>query len=331
MSKAGHLGRLKQVHVDLPRLSNEEVLIKVKAIGLNFADIFAMLGVYSATPAGAFIPGLEFSGIVEAAGPAVASLKPGDRVMGVTRFGAYSTVIKQHPDYLVPLPGDWSFEEGASFLVQAITAYYALFTLGGLRSGHKVLIHSAAGGVGILAHRFAKAAGAYTAGTIGSPAKQHVLEKEGYDEILVRDNAFAENLAKTASSKPFDLILECIGGKVLELSYQSLASQGRMVVYGSAHFAEPGSRLNPLKLAMKFLRRPRIDPLKLVSENKSVMGFNLIWLYEKRELLAETLVAMSRYNIGKPLVGHTFPFDDLRQAISLFQSGQTVGKVVVTV
>ncbi len=314
----------------IPSPSNDEVLIKVKAIGLNFADIFAILGIYSATPKGSFVPGLEFAGVVEQCGSEVKRFKPGDAVMGVTRFGAYTTHLVQHPDYLTPLAAGWSFEEGASFLVQGITAYYALFNLGNLQRGYKVLIHSAAGGVGILANRYAKAAGAYTVGSIGTVAKRGTLEEEGFDEILVRDHAFEAELKKTASAKPFDLILECIGGKVLAKGYDALAPQGRMIVYGSAHFAETGKRLNPVKLAVKFFSRPKIDPLKLISENKSVMGFNLIWLYERRELLADILGNMSNHNIGKPVVGHMYDFEQLKEAIAVFQSGKTVGKVVIT-
>lgn len=331
MSKAGRLNNLKLVTLEIPNVSNDHVLIKVKSIGLNFADIFAMLGIYSATPGGSFIPGLEFSGVIEECGSNVKKYKPGDKVMGVTRFGAYTTHLVQHPNYLVALPAGWSFEEGASYLVQGITAYYALFSLGNLQKGHKVLIHSAAGGVGILANRFAKGAGALTTGTIGASAKRKMLEEEGFDEIIVRDEHFFEKLATSAQNRPFDLILECIGGKVLDKGYEALAPQGRMIVYGSAHFAETGNRLNPFKLAIKFLRRPKIDPLKLISDNKSVMGFNLIWLYEKKELLAETLCQMEKHPVGRPRVGHIYSFDNMREAISLFQSGKTTGKVVINI
>lgn len=331
MSKAGDLRRLSKVELPVPETGDDDVLVKAGAIGLNFADIFAMLGIYSATPKGTFIPGLEFAGTVAAVGKNVTHVKPGDRVMGVSRFGAYSTHIVQSQHYVVPLPDDWSFEEGAAYLVQAITAFYSLFTLGGIQQGYKVLVHSAAGGVGILANRLAKAMGAYTVGTIGSPDKRGVLEREGYDEVLVRDKHYAENLRLTTEKRPFDLVLECIGGKVLELSYQALAAQGRMIVYGSAHFAETGNKLNPLRLASKFFRRPKIDPLKLISDNRSVMGFNLIWLYEKKELLAQVVEELADFNIGKPVVGHRFDFEQLPAAIALFQSGKTTGKVVITV
>ena len=331
MSKAGNLKRLSKVQLPIQKLDENRVLIQVRAIGLNFADVFAMLGIYSATPKGTFVPGLEFAGTIVETGKAVTKYKVGDRVMGVTRFGAYTTHIVQSPDYLSPIPADWSFEEGSAYLVQALTAYYSLFTLGNIQQGQKILIHSAAGGVGILANRMAQLMGGHTVGTIGSPAKRDLLQKEGYNEVLVRDEAFFTNLEKSAGQRPFDLVLECIGGKVLDAGYKAMAAQGRMIVYGSAHFAETGNKLNPFTLAMKFLKRPKIDPLKLISDNKSMMGFNLIWLYEKKEVLEASLQALSQLAIGKPLVGHTFDFDSLKEAIALFQSGQTTGKVVITV
>ncbi|MEQ8415407.1 MAG: zinc-binding dehydrogenase [Imperialibacter sp.] len=331
MAKAGSMDRLLKVETTIAEPDDSSVLVAVKAIGLNFADIFAMLGIYSATPKGTFIPGLEFSGEILRVGKNVTKFKTGDRVMGVTRFGAYTTHIIQSPDYLSPIPKGWSFEEGAAYLVQALTAYYSLFSLGGIQKGYKILIHSAAGGVGILANRIAKKMDAYTVGTIGSAAKRELLMKEGYDEVLVRDESFGTKLEATAKERPFNMVLECIGGKVLDMSYKAMAAQGRMIIYGSAHFAETGSKLNPIKLALKFLRRPKIDPLKLISDNKSVMGFNLIWLYEKKEILQYSLAELEKLEIGPPMVGHTFDFGDMKEAIALFQSGKTTGKVVITI
>ncbi|MEQ8534978.1 MAG: alcohol dehydrogenase catalytic domain-containing protein, partial [Imperialibacter sp.] len=149
MAKAGSMDRLLKVETTIAEPDDSSVLVAVKAIGLNFADIFAMLGIYSATPKGTFIPGLEFSGEILRVGKNVTKFKTGDRVMGVTRFGAYTTHIVQSPDYLSPIPKGWSFEEGAAYLVQALTAYYSLFSLGDIQKGYKILIHSAAGGVGI--------------------------------------------------------------------------------------------------------------------------------------------------------------------------------------
>ena len=165
--KAGSMSNLKLVTEDLPDPADGEVTVEVKAIGLNFADIFAMFGLYSATPKGVFVPGLEYSGVIAKIGKGVTTVKVGDPVMGVTRFGGYTTHLNIGQEYVIPLPNDWNFEEGAAYLVQVLTAYYGLTFLGRLEENETVLIHSAAGGVGILANRIAKKKNAYTIGTVG--------------------------------------------------------------------------------------------------------------------------------------------------------------------
>jgi NADPH:quinone reductase-like Zn-dependent oxidoreductase len=135
MPKAGAIKDLKLATEVLTASKEDEVCVEVKAIGLNFADIFAIQGLYSATPKGSFIPGLEFSGEIIAIGSAVEEWRVGDRVMGATKFGGYVSHINIHYNYVIPLPSDWSFEQGAGFLVQGLTAYYALTALGNLQKG----------------------------------------------------------------------------------------------------------------------------------------------------------------------------------------------------
>jgi len=176
--KAGSIKNLRLTEGETPPPAPGEVTVSVKAIGLNFADIFAIQGLYSATPKGNFIPGLEYSGVIENIGDNVEGFSKGDKIMGVTLFGAYSTRLNIDHRYVSPLPDQWDFEAGASFLVQALTAYYALVNLGNLQNGNTVLIHSAAGGVGIWANRIAKKIGAYTIGSVGSKSKFHLCLKK---------------------------------------------------------------------------------------------------------------------------------------------------------
>ncbi len=328
--KAGNIKNLKIVNEELPEPGPNEVTVEVKAIGLNFADVFAIWGLYSATPKGEFTPGLEYSGVILKTGKEVKNVKVGDRVMGVTRFGAYTSHLNIGSAYVIPLPDDWSFEEGASYLVQVLTAYYALVSLGGLQAGHTVLIHSAAGGVGILANRLAKKMGAFTIGTIGSPSKSDLLTKEGVDRIIVRGDDFPQKLDEALGGRELNLVMECIGGKVLKQGFAKLAPQGRTVVYGAAQYASEGDRPNILKLLWKFIQRPKIDAQQLAEDNKGILGFNLIYLYEKAEIMHELLAEIAELKIGKPMVGHHFSFDELPDAIRLFKSGKTTGKVTVS-
>ncbi len=329
--RAGSIANLKTRAESLKDPEAHQVQVEIKAIGLNFADLFAIWGLYSATPKGAFTPGLEYSGIISKVGDEVEDFSAGDKIMGITRFGAYSTAINIDHRYVVALPPDWDFAEGAAFLVQAMTAYYALFILGDLREDSAVLIHSGAGGVGIFANRLAKSAGAYTVGTTGSHAKVEFMLKEGYDAAMVRDRQFVNKVRNALDGRPLDLIMECIGGEILKKGLILLAPEGRMVVYGSAQFASTGNRPNYLKLAWKYLKRPKVDPLMLPNRNISLLGFNLIWLYEKVEKMHAILKEIDRHDIGKPYIGHRFTFNELPKGLKLFQSGKTKGKVVVAI
>lgn len=327
VEKAGSLHNLSLHHSAVPAVEEGRVLVAVKSVGLNYADIFAVMGLYSATPKGPFTPGLEFSGeVLESRSE---KFMPGQKVMGVTRFGGYDSHIVADPDYLFPLPDGWSFGEGAAFPVQTFTAYYALRTLGDLREGQTVLIHSAAGGVGLQANRIAKKFKAFTIGVVGSVAKLDLLKKEGFDRSIVRGNSFKEDLHKALDGRSLNLVLETTGGKYFYHSFRALAPMGRLVAYGSAQFTPASHRPNYLKLLFKFLFRPRVDPLSMIQANKSVMAFNLIWIYEQKELMKEMLAEIEKLNLPAPIVGHRFDFSRMGEALELFKSGKTTGKVVV--
>jgi NADPH:quinone reductase-like Zn-dependent oxidoreductase len=329
--KAGNLRNLNLVEETLPEPAANEVCIEVKAIGLNFADIFAMWGLYSATPKGEFIPGLEYAGVVVKTGKEAATVKVGDRIMGVTRFGAYTSHLNIDQRYVLPLPEDWSFEEGASYLVQALTAYYGLKELGNIQPGQTVLIHSAAGGVGIYAGRIARKLGAYTIGTVGSHSKLDFLQQEGYHRSIVRNaRTFREDLPEALDGRELHIIMECIGGKIFSIGYELLAPQGRHIVYGSARYGSVGDRPDYLRMLWLYLTRPRLDPQKMPEQNKAIMGFNLIWLYHKVDLMHQLLGELDAMQLPRPHVGHTFEFGKLKEAIHLFQGGKTVGKVVLS-
>ena len=329
VAKKGNIRNLTLNQITLPPLESHEISIKVKSIGLNFADIFAILGLYSATPKGGFVPGLEFSGIVEKVGKDVGDLKPGDQVMGVTRFGGYTTRIHIDPSYVVKMPSGWTFEEGAAFPVQALTAYYALFTLGNRKENQTVLIQRGAGGVGLLANRMAKRLNAFTIGTIGHERKIPVLQSEGYDAWIVRDRNFRKKLWDALGERPLHLILDSIGGHIFLESYKKLKSMGRVIVFGSARYGHGGDTPNWLKLLYLYLTRPKIDPQAMIQSNVGVLGFNLIWLYEEKQLMIEIMQKLMDMNLPPPYIGHRYDWKDLPLAIKHFQSGNTTGKVIV--
>jgi alcohol dehydrogenase len=331
INKAGSINNIKLISEYLEDPGEDEVTIQVKAIGLNFADIFAIQGLYSATPKESFVPGLEYSGIIIKKGSEVKDFNIGDKIMGAIRFGAYTNLLNINKNYVQPLPKSWSFEEGAAFIVQSLTAYYSLIELGNIKDQSTILIHSAAGGVGIYANRIAKNFNAYTIGTIGNEKKTDLLKKEGYDCVIVRDDAFSEKLKKSLGNRDLNIVLECIGGKIFAESFKQMSAGGRIIVYGAAQFSTGSSSPNYLKVLAKYLTRPKVDPLSLSDKNKSVMGFNLIYLWDKVELMKKYLSNILEMNLPKPLIGEVFDYEDLLSAVKKFQTGQTVGKIVIKV
>lgn len=329
IAKAGSINDLKLTKETLPLPEPDEVQVEVKAIGLNFADIFAIQGLYSATPKESFIPGLEYSGVIINKGKYVTEFEIGDKIMGAIRFGAYATHLNINKNYILKLPADWSFEEGASFIVQSLTAYYSLAVLGNIQNNSTVLIHSAAGGVGIYANRIAKKYNAFTIGTIGNSIKTDLLIKEGYEKVIVRDKHFADKLRQSLDGRDLNIVLECIGGKIFSESFRQMSAGGRIIVYGAAQYSTGSSTPNYIKVLTKYLTRPKVDPLSLSDKNKSVMGFNLIYLWDKVELMKKYLSEILKMDLPKPLIGEQFDFNNLIDAVRKFQSGQTVGKVVI--
>ena len=329
--QAGNLADMQCQSFELLDPAHHEVQISLRAIGLNFADVFAIWGLYGATPKGSFTPGLEYAGVVEKTGTSITHLKPGDKVMGVTRFGAYTTHLNIDGRYVLPLPATWDFATGAAYLVQTLTAYYGMIHLGAMQHGHNVLIHSAVGGVGLQALKIAKAFDCFTIGTIGHEGKLDFAIGAGYDRVIVRGKNFEADLKNALGDRPLELVMDSVGGPYFSIPFSILAPMGRVVVFGSARYASPGDQPNKWHMLKHWLTRPKIDPQKLPETNRGVLGFNLIWLYERAELLLGLLQDLEALKLSAPYVGHRFSFDNLPDAIRLFQTGKTVGKVVVEV
>ena len=340
--------------------------MKVRAVGLNFADVFSVLGLYQAAPPAPFVPGLELCGVVESVGPprddlptgtVVPSYEPGDACMAVVRFGAYATAVNAPAHQTRPLPAGWSSAQGAGFLVQGLTAFYALRGLGDVRRDQKVLVHSAAGGCGTFGVGICLAVGAEPIPVVGSERKKRVLMERfpgvSEDEIVVRpkrgrDFGAAVRAAATAvcvrknerdldRSASCDIVMDATMGDYFRGGWDNLnTAGGRYVVYGAADLTPAGDLsvfdvIGWARLAWKYVRRPFVDPTNLPGSNRSVMGFNLIWMFHKTLALGELLRDLANLNLPPPPIGETFDFADAPKALRRFQSGETTGKVVLVV
>ncbi|MDQ1243030.1 MAG: Zinc-binding dehydrogenase [Pseudomonadota bacterium] len=339
--RAGSLGRLALCREPLAEPGPGEARVRVEAIGLNFADLFACQGLYSATPQGSFIPGLECAGTIEALGlgfPGEADLRIGDRVVALTRFGAYATVLNVAAALLRRVPAGWSAAQAAAWPVQGLTAWYGLVPLGAVKSGDVVLVQSAAGGVGLQALAMLQTLGARPLAVVGHESKRRFLiEQRGLapDAVVVRDRRqFARQLdagLAALGTAGFDCVLDAVLGPGFRPSFERLRPEGRYVLFGAADFMTASVRPNYLRLAFDYLRRPRLDPLAMISANRSLMAFNLIWLWNHAERLPEAYRQLEALAPLPPHVGALFPFERAPEAMRLLQGGGTVGKVVLAV
>lgn len=347
IDRAGSLDRLTKRSESLPPPARGEVRVRVGAVGLNLADVFACLGLYSATPEGPFIPGLEFAGVIEEVGPPPAmegaadvgaDLRSGDPVFGVTRFGAYATAINAPRHLLAPVPAGWDAAQAAAFPVQGLTAWYGLVELARVRRGELVLLQSAAGGVGLGALAILDFIGARAVATVGHEDKRRFLiDHRGLppDLVIVRDRRrFGAQLGSAlaaARADGFDVVFDALSGPFLEPAFSRLLPRGRLVVYGAADFMPATGGLADPRLLVRYLRRPRIDPLSLMSQNRSVMGFNLIWLWDHAARLPEAYSVLHSMCAQPPLVSRRFSFDEVPAALRFLKSGRSLGKVVIEI
>jgi NADPH:quinone reductase-like Zn-dependent oxidoreductase len=303
-----------------------EVLVRVRAAGINFADLLARAGLYPDAPKPPCVVGYEFAGELETA---AGDLPAGARVMGGCRFGAYSERVAALPANLIPLPDSWSFAEGAATPVAYVTAYAGLIRFGALREGERVLIQAAAGGVGIAATQIAKRAGAEVYGT-ASPSKHDAIRSFGVDHPL--DYDFVPAVRRIAGERqPLDLALDAIGGSSFRKSFSLLRPGGRLVCFGASE-VQGGERRSPLRAARVLARMPRFNVLKLMRESKSVIGLNMLALWDAKGTLDEYVGPLSEWvaeGAIRPVVAQEFPLEEGAAAHRYVHERRNVGKVVL--
>lgn len=336
--RPGGLERLVLEDAATPVPTPSQVCVRVSHAGVNFADLVVRMGLYPSAReyvGWPITPGFEFAGTVESAGSDVGNFHTGQRVVGVTRFGGYAERICVAPAQLVPLPDSIPLADAAGFPVAFLTAWYALHELCRLRPGHRVLVHSAAGGVGGALVQLAKRAGAYVVAVVGAPEKVPVAEAAGADCVIDKSRTDLWPAAERAVPDGFHVVLDANGAETLRQSYRHLRSTGRLVIYGFHTMLKRGSdRLDLFRAALGWLRTPRFDPMAMVNHNKAVLCFNLSYLFDElplfHEAMTDLMAALSAGELKAPSLTHV-PFADVREAHRLLHSGTTVGKVVLDV
>jgi NADPH:quinone reductase-like Zn-dependent oxidoreductase len=319
-----------------PPVGPGEVRIAVKAAGINFADTMARVGLYPDAPKPPCVMGYEVAGEVESLGEGASDFAVGDRVMAGTRFGGQAELVTVPADQALPLPERLSFEQGAAFPVNYGTAYAALIIMGSLREGDRVLIHAAAGGVGIAATQIARNAGAEIFGT-SSPSKHDAIRAQGVTHAIdYRSQDFEAETMRITGGEGVDLVIDALGPTSFRKDYRLLRSGGRLVMYGLSEVTKESGRDIPAALKslakMPLATIPWWKSLALMNENKGVFGLNMLKWWEREGSLdraTEPLMADLEAGRLEPVVAEAFPFERAGEAHEFIAQRRNVGKVVL--
>ena len=314
-----------------PVAAKGEVVVKVNAAGLNFADILARQGLYPDGPKKPCVMGYEVAGVIEAAGEDVDQQFVGQAVMAMTRFRGQAEKIAVPVNQLFAKPESLSFEAAAAIPVNYLTAYALLHVMGSLDAGESVLIHNAGGGVGLAAIDIAKKIGATTYGT-ASPGKHEFLRERGLDHpIDYRNQDWLPVLQQLTDGRGVDLVIDPIGGSHWRKSYAALRHTGRLGMFGVSTASANGLK-GKLKLIKAAVQMPRFHPLGLLNKNRGVFGLNLGHMWHEPEKVAtwmEAILAGVTEGWVRPHVDKAFPFAQIGDAHSYMEARKNIGKVVL--
>ena len=336
ISRHGDPGVLEVRERPDPQVGPGDVRIAVRAAGINFADLMARSGVYPDAPKPPCVIGYEVGGEVESVGAEVQSVRPGDRVLAGTRFSGYAELVSVPSQQVLPLPDALSFEQGAAFPVNYGTAYAGAVIMGGLRQGDRLLIHAAAGGVGIAATQIARNIGAEVLGT-ASAAKHDACRSNGVDHpIDYRTQDFEAEVKRITGGQGVDVVMDAVGPSSFRKSYRCLRQGGRLVMFGLSEVQTGERRDIPAVLKglarMPLATMPWWKSLSMMNENKGVFGLNMLSWWDREgdiQRLVEPLMQDLEAGRLEPVVDEAFPFDRAADAHRYIGEGRNVGKVVL--
>jgi NADPH:quinone reductase-like Zn-dependent oxidoreductase len=309
-----------------------EVRVRVRACGLNFAEVMARQGLYPDAPKPPCIVGYEGSGIVDAVGSGVTGYRAGERVVYMSRFGGQASVVCVPERQLFRMPESMTFEEGAALPVNYLTAYHMLFVVKRIRTGDRVLIHMAAGGVGTAVLQLCRTVqGVVTIGT-ASAEKHDYARGHGCDHLIDYKSAdYVEEVKRITDGRGVDVVLDALGGPDWKKGYSLLAPGGLLVCFGLAN-ANVGGKRSLMHALGQVLGSPLYTVMKMMNDNRGIAGVNMGQLWGNIDLItAEADALLDLYRIGKirPHIGGTYPFSRAVDAYGELENGINVGKVVL--
>ena len=308
-----------------------QVRVRVAAAGVNFADVLARMGLYPDAPKLPLVVGYEVSGTVDKLGPGVTAPAVGTRVLTLTRFGGYSDVVCSSAELTIPLPEALSFEKAAAIPVTYLTAWIMLVHLGNVRKGDRVLVHAAAGGVGQAALQICRWRGAEVIGT-ASAGKHARLKELGVAHCIdYTTQDFEAEVKRITNGRGVEIVLDAVGGDSFKKSYRSLASLGRLYLFGVSSFA-PGTKRSILSALAGLWAMPTFKPIPLMNDNRGVMGVNMGHLWDRGpelKAMLDEIVDLVKKGTLDPVVDKTFPFAKAGEAHAHIQARGNFGKVLL--
>ncbi|PZA06612.1 MULTISPECIES: NADPH:quinone oxidoreductase family protein [unclassified Meiothermus] len=314
VQKLGGPEVLQLAELPKPAPKAGEVLVRVRAIGLNFADILAVRGEYLTRTRLPYVPGMEFSGTIEELGEGVEGLQPGQLVaaLGSGAFAEYATVPAQA---VLPVPPNLSPHQAAALPVSFYTAFFALHSLGQAKVGESVLIQAAGGALGTASVQVAKAMGLQVIATASREEKLELARSLGADHAFLSTDPELEAKVREASGKGVDVLMELVGGEGFAQSLRMLAPRGRLLVIGSAS-----------------QQQATLRPVELMKKNLSVIGVWLVPFLADREAMLEAtqfLTPLLAAGHVRPVVGRVFRLEEAAQAFQYVLQRASTGKVVL--
>jgi NADPH:quinone reductase-like Zn-dependent oxidoreductase len=316
---------------DDPRPGPGELRIRVSFSGLNFADLMARMGLYQDAPPLPAVVGYEVSGTVDALGEGVDDLAIGDRVVALTRFGGHADVVVVPREQVSSLPDAIELEAAAALPVNYLTAWLMLIHLGNVQRGDRVLVHAVAGGVGQAALQLCQWRGAEVIGT-ASGAKHQRLRDAGVAHCIdYRTQDFEAEVQRITDGAGVQIALDAVGGASFAKSYRSLASMGRLFMFGMSSMAG-GEKRSLLRALGAVLAIPRFKTIPLLNENRGVFGVNLGHLWHEAARLQSMLgqvIELVEAETLAPVVDRVFPLEQADEAHRYLQSRQSFGKVLL--
>ena len=309
-----------------------QVLVRVKRAGLNFADIQARVGLYPDAPKFPAVMGYEVSGLVEALGNGVTTFAKGDRVVSMCRFGGQAELVAIPAGQVRKIRDGLSFDEAAALPVNALTAYHMLFWVAAVQPGMTVLIHMAAGGVGLIAAQLCKTVPGVTLIGTSSPGKHDFLKQHGVDHCIdYRSKDYVQEVNALTNGRGVDRVLDALGGADWEKGFNLLKPGGQLYCFGWANMVS-GPKRSVFTVVSEFLKLKRYSPLELMDKNRGVCGINMGHLWEETELMAHHLDKVLALNAEGKLTAHVdkvFKLEQAGEAHAYVQARKNIGKVLL--